>query len=319
MDRRLSILGSANTMIGAAALESIRPVRQPKFDSLMLENPRPVQGAAPDPAAARIQAEAPASLATAMTLGSFTPPDMPSNRPPRRSGGIPAAADMPDPGNETTVFKSTSPDSGRAGQINPAAEASPDPRPGGAPYTNWIDGPNASSGAELASAATAKQPGRKRPPDNPRNPSGSASHSDVMFPRQANAIDAQLAKAAPDMVSPPAGSKKIAAAAVSAPPVIEAEPPRRASNAPIQHASSLEALSALLNSAQRKPAMRDLSPRPQDIPAHGAGMRASPPQVHIGTLEIRIEAPVPAKAASARAPLPSSGPGIVSRLRLRSL
>ena len=314
MDRQLSSLGGANTMIGAAALESIRPVRQPRFDPFMFENAHQFQEAAPDPAAGHSQTEPPAGRETAMPLGSFIPPDTPSNRPPRQSGGVPAASDMPVPGIEARVFKSASPGSGGAEQIIPAAEA---PRPGGAPARYRSDAPKTPADAEPLSAAPVAEPERSLPLDNARNPSRSASHAGVMFPGQAVAIDAPTAKAAPVMVLPPAGSRQTAA--VSEPPEIDAEPPSRAGKAPNQHVSSLEALSALLNLAQRKPALGDVSARPRELPAHGAGMRASPPQVHIGTLEIRIEAPAPAKAAPARAPLPSSGPGIVSRLHLRSL
>ncbi len=312
MHRQPSILRSANTMIGAAALESIRPVRQPKFDSFMFDPPRPVQEAAPDPAAGRSEAETQAGPDAATLLGGFAPPEMASNRPPQQSGGIPAATDTPDPGNETRVYKSAAPASGTE-QISPEAEA---PRPGVAPVRYWSDAPKPPADPDLVSDAAAKEPERILPPDSP---SRSASHRNVMFPVQANAIVAQLVKAAPDIVSPSAGSKQMAAAAVSAPPVIEAAPPRPTGKAPNQKASSLEALSTLLNTAQSKPAVQDLSARPRDMPARDPTMRASAPQVHIGTLEIRIEGPAPAKAPPVRSPLPPSGPGIVSRLRLRSL
>ena len=315
MHRQPSILRSANTMIGAAALESIRPVRQPKFDSFMFDPPRPVQEAAPDPAAGRSEAETQAGPEAAVRADGSAPPARQTARPPRQSGGAPAATGLPNPGNETRVYKSAAPASGTE-QISPETEAS---RPGVAPVRYRSDAPKTPAEAEPVSAAAVKEPERILPPGGARPPRSAAPYPGGMFPGQAEAIDAPLGKAAPAMNSAPAGSKQTTAAAVPDPPEIENVPSHRAGRTPNQHASSLEALSALLNSAQGKPAVRDVSVRPRDMPAFGAGSKASAPQVHIGTLEIRIEGPAPAKAPPARAPLPPSGPSIVSRLRLRSL
>jgi hypothetical protein len=318
MSRQPSVFGGANSMIGAAALESIRPTLRRRYDSVEFDSAGPVQEDWNDPAAKPSLTEAAAKPSLTEAPPTRESPPLadsvpPPRMPPRQSGTVPAAPAKPAFGVETIRLKPASA-AGRLGPGrmeggiepgDPASDARPAPRRDDGPVRNRIDVRQIPVDVRPAAGGPASVTARRF---------AQQGISDFRSPDvQAEAIESHPAPAA---ALQRAVSKQ---AAVSGTPVFEAEQARHPGQEPKPHDTYLDALSSLLSSAHRQRMPQDQTARTRHTPDREPATRASPPQVHIGTLEIRIDAPAPAKAPPARAPLPSAGPGIVSRLRLRSL